>query len=121
MGELHDKFEKIGARVKLMADRMATLRIDIGHDRHGEFFELRHGTATRVRVLDVRPHDAHLLLAAGPENGPASKFLCGHDERSWFVAAVPESARANSVQDAKDALKPAEVWDAMRQFRVPMD
>lgn len=120
MGELNDKFQKIGARVKLMADPMAALRIDIRRDRQGEFFELRHGTATRVRVLDVRPHDAHLLLMAGPENGTGSKFMCGHDERSWFVAAVPEAARANTVQDAKDALKPAEVWDSIRQFRVPM-
>ena len=126
MGEVNDKFEKIGARVKLTADPMATLRIDVRRDRKGEFFEVRHGTATRVRVLDVRPHDAHLLLMATSQDGPhggvgGSKFLCGHDERSWFVAAVPESARANTVQDAKDALKPPEVWEAIRQARVPMN
>src|SRR4051812_2560773 len=108
MGEVNDKFEKIGARVKLTVDPLNTLRIDLRRDGQGEFFEVRHGTDTRVRVLDVRPHDAHLLLMAsqdGSHGGRRSKFLCGHDERSWFVAAVPESARANTVQDAKDALK----------------
>ena len=38
-----------------------------------------------------------------------SKFLCGHDERHWFVAAVPESAPVGTVRAAKEALKPAEV------------
>ena len=43
MGELNDKFEKIGARVKVVVDRLAALRIDVRRDRHGEFFELRIG------------------------------------------------------------------------------
>jgi hypothetical protein len=126
MGELNDKFEKIGARVKVVVDPLAALRIDVRRDRQGEFFELRHDADTKVRVLDARPHDAHLVLMAG-HDGPrgsasgGSKFLCGHDERSWFVAAVPEGARVSTVQDAKDALKPAEVWEAIRQFRVPLN
>jgi hypothetical protein len=32
------------------------------------------------------------------------KFLCGHDERHWFVAEVP---RGTTVREAKEALKPA--------------
>jgi hypothetical protein len=75
-----------------------------------------------MQVLDVRPNDAHLLLMARRPGagGDNSKFLCGHDERSWFVAAVPEDAHASSVQGAKDALKPAAVWGAMREFGVPL-
>ncbi len=46
-------------------------------------------------------------------------FLCGHDERHWFVAAIPESARARTVQEAKDALKPAEVWQSIEAHNVP--
>src|SRR5207244_4407074 len=39
-----------------------------------------------------------------------SKFVCGHDERHWFVAAVPESARGvGTVRAALEALKPVEV------------
>jgi len=86
-----------------------------------------------VDVVDVRLADRHLLLVARiPERsadvgGDAARdeprealFLCGRDERHWFVAAVPESAGAYDVQGAKDALKPQAVWDAMAQFDVPM-
>jgi hypothetical protein len=34
------------------------------------------------------------------------KFLCGHDERHWFVAGVPDGASASTVVTAKEALKP---------------
>jgi hypothetical protein len=48
-----------------------------------------------------------------------SKFLCGHDERAWFVAAIPESATVRNVQDAKDALKPAAVWESIQSHGLP--
>jgi hypothetical protein len=124
MGDVNDKFEKMGARVKVTVDRLATLRVDIRRDRVGEYFDLRHGADTDVHVLDVRARDAHLLLMASQQNAGErikSKFLCGHDERSWFVAAIPEAAHAKNVQDAMDALKPPEVWEAMRQFGVPLN
>jgi hypothetical protein len=98
MADIETKFVKIGARVKVTQDPLASLRIDIRTDERGEYFDLRHGTDTQVSVLDVRPHDAHLL-----------------------VAAVPEDARVKDVQGAKDALKPQEVWDAIRKFRVPLN
>jgi hypothetical protein len=50
--------------------------------------------------------------------GSKSKFLCGHDERHWFVAAVPESAKASTVWEAKEALKPAAVRRAQSQAKV---
>ena len=37
------------------------------------------------------------------------KFLCGHDERHWFVAAVPEAAAVSTVATAMEALKPFDV------------
>ena len=64
-----------------------------------------------VAVLDVQPADRHLLLMVR-EGGEKHKFLCGHDERHWFVAAVPESAPVGTVRQAKEALKPAEVQAA---------
>jgi hypothetical protein len=46
------------------------------------------------------------------EGKDKSKFLCGHDERHWFVAGVPEAAPVGPVGQAKEALKPAEVQTA---------
>jgi hypothetical protein len=45
------------------------------------------------------------------QTGEKSKFLCGHDERHWFVAAIPEAAPVGTVRQAKEALKPKEVQD----------
>ncbi len=72
--------------------------VDIRRDERGEYFDVRHRSDVSVEVLDVKRADRHLLLmvrepteSAGRET--KSKFLCGHDERSWFVAAIPESVR----------------------------
>ncbi len=111
------KFARIGARLKV-ADRPSrrsrvtegVLTLDVQADRRGEFFEVvpLQGTDPEVAVLDVQPADRHLLLMVR-EGGEKHKFLCGHDERHWFVAAVPESAPVGTVRQAKEALKPAEV------------
>ncbi len=44
------------------------------------------------------------------------RFLCGHDEREWFVAAVPGGA--SSVRQAMDALQPAPVRQALASHKV---
>ncbi len=65
-----------------------------------------------VSVLDVQPKDRHLLLMVRqPAERPGlpdikDKFLCGHDERHWFVAGVPEAAPVSNVVTAKEALRP---------------
>jgi hypothetical protein len=140
---LIEKFERMGARLKLGvlrpawrpagerndgdADRIA---VDIRRDDKGEYFDLRlpPGSKTQVDVIDVRPSDRHLLLMAKPlpaRPGVAvtwdrkQKFLCGYDERSWFVAAVPETAGASNVRTALAALKPSAVQAAEARQRVP--
>ncbi len=143
---LIEKFERMGARVKLGVlgggrvwrppaardgnndpDRIA---VDIRRDDKGEYFDLRlpPGSKTEVEVIEVRPADRHLLLLAKPQpDRPGlrvpwdrkQKFLCGHDERSWFVAAVPETAGASNVRTAMAALKPAGVQVAEARQRVP--
>lgn len=125
MGELLEtKFEKMGARVKVMSLpahlALGAVRIDVRRDKGGEYFDVRHRSDVHVDVLDVKAHDRHLLLMTRGRDTRErrSKFLCGHDERAWFVAAVPESARARNVQDAKDALKPPAVWAAIRERGV---
>jgi hypothetical protein len=111
------KFARIGARLKV-ADRAArrsrmsgVLSLAVQTDRKGEFFELVRQPGAEIAVLDVQPADRHLLLLVR-ENGEKSKFLCGHDERHWFVAGIPETAPVGTVRQAKEALKPAEVHTA---------
>jgi len=117
---LDRRFATIGARVKISGDRRGEPRIDVRSDRRGEFFEVRfagRGNAVDLEVVDVAPAERHLLLLArgGDEK---SKFLCGHDERHWFVAAVPESARGvTGVRTATAALRPALVRDAIERAR----
>jgi hypothetical protein len=113
-GLLLRRFASIGARAKLTrAPRDGGGRIDVRSDRHGEFFELRFAgdRAAEVLVVDTDVDDRALLLLVR-EDGEKSKFLCGLDERHWFVAAIPESAvGVTGVTAAKDALQP----DAVRE------
>lgn len=114
------KFARIGARAKVVDPSARGSRaprgdiaLDIREDRDGEYFEVarRPEIDPEVSVLDVQPADRHLLLLVR-EKGEKRKFLCGHDERHWFVAAIPESAPVGTVRQAKEALKPDEVRDA---------
>jgi hypothetical protein len=117
---LTTKFARIGARVKI-SDRparrsriaAATVSLDIAEDRDGEYFEIVRSPLAdpEIAVLDAQPRDRHLLLLVR-DGTEKQKFLCGHDERHWFVAAVPESAPVGTVGQAKEALKPAEILDA---------
>ena len=123
---LNKKFERIGARLKV-ADRpqqrlrspSGLLTLDIGSDRRGEFFEIipQVGADPKVEVLDVQPADRQLLLLVR-EGGVKNKYLCGHDERHWFVAGIPESAPVGTVRQAKEALQPREVQNAVSRARV---
>jgi hypothetical protein len=125
---LKEKFERMGARVKVARDPASEdgARIDVRRDRHGEFFDVRVGRRATADAIDVRPRERHLLLAVrdvepgtGLPRGAGQRFLCGHDERSWFVAAVPEGRGASNVDKAMDALKPAEVRQSIAQHRLP--
>jgi len=113
------RFAAMGARVKLVRARNGmAARIDIGADAKGEFFELAVGSRdVEVNVVDVDPIDRHLLLHVH-DGGERSKFLCGFDERHWFVAAIPEAARGvTGVISAKDALQPDAVREAVARIR----
>lgn len=116
---LDNKFARIGARLKF-ADRPArrgraegVVSLDVRTDRKGEFFEIVRpaGVEAEVAVLDVRSAERHLLLLVR-EGKEKSKFLCGHDERHWFVAGIPEKAPVGTVRQAREALKPPEVQAA---------
>jgi hypothetical protein len=72
------KFEKLGARATIRPlvrnpwrPAAGPVVIDIGHDRHGEFFDIQAADDADVEVLDVQPRDRHLLLMV--------QFTCERD------------------------------------------
>ena len=131
---IESQFAAMGARLKLrevpsrwtQGDREwispADFAVDIRRDGTGEFFELRVPTHLRetldVSVTQAEPKQRHLLLFArkSGDQPQLDRFLCGHDEREWFVAAVPGGA--SSVRQAMDALQPKDVRDALAQNHV---
>ena len=48
-------------------------------------------------------------MTCRPSFWAKQKFLCGRDEKHWFVAAIPEDEPVNTAIGAKIALKPKEV------------
>jgi hypothetical protein len=132
--QIESQFVAMGARLKLrevpsrwrQGERQwispADFAVDIRRDGAGEFFELRVPTHLRetldVTVPQAEPKQRHLLLFVRKAGDPPQldRFLCGHDEREWFVAAVPGGA--SSVRQAMDALQPQEVRAALAQNHV---
>jgi hypothetical protein len=109
---LEKHFARLGARVRFgEVPRERTWRtpepgIDIATDRKGDLFDIRVETGDDIsyEVVDLRRDLRHLLLMARREDRK-EKFLCGHDERHWFVCAVPGRS-VSSVTDAMEALQP---------------
>ena len=125
--DLERPFVKMGARVKFGAPEprpwtrtVLPFALDVREDRHGEYFLVSKRADVRVEVLEAKPKERHLVLLArvpgfrGDET--KSRFLLGHDERHWFVAAIPEQSPVSTVAAAKLALKPEEV--ALREISV---
>jgi hypothetical protein len=120
------QFAHMGARFRIVRpesksrwQRRADYGLDIVSDKWGQLFELQlsaeRETQLGIDVLQCDRHDRHLLLLVKtPEAN--DRFLCGHDEREWFVAAVPGGAA--SVVQAKLALMPAQVREAANHARL---
>jgi hypothetical protein len=115
----------MGARLKIQgpgARQGEKVRIDVGRDRDGEFFDVRCQDGVIPEVLDVRPASRHLVLMVR-DGRDKNKFLLGHDERHWFASAVPGDG-VHDVRTAIESLRPTEVGgrQAIRQgewFFVP--
>src|SRR5436190_15250611 len=112
-----NQFARMGARFRLVRPDQLPLRrrrvdyaLDITSDEDGQIFEMQLSVAREaqldVTVLQCEHRDRHLLLLVKTPEAK-DRFLCGHDEREWFVAAVPGGA--SSVAQAKIALQPADV------------
>jgi hypothetical protein len=103
-------FRRIGARAVVRpAGRMQRtgVSVDICRDEEGEYFDIAVNASDEpyLRVLDTQPQIRHLLLMSEQDQSK-HKFLCGHDERHWFVAAVPERRPVSTVNTAFESLKP---------------
>ena len=111
--KLQRDFQRIGARVSITRSP-AGFSLDVRRDRAGSTFALSVGSADiPISVLDVQARQRHLVLQQGSHT-----FLCGHDERDWFAAAVPNTEGVTSVRGAMEALKPPAVRLAQTQKRV---
>lgn len=119
------KFNSLGARLRLGSLDRGAVRLDVARDDSGEYFDLRVNErwVDSLEVVDVKPRERHLVLMArmresrGDNAKAKEKFLCGHDERHWFVAAVPDRA-ASTVRSAMESLKPVTVRQLQARNRV---
>jgi hypothetical protein len=117
---LEKHFASIGARLAVRPDRAGVdYRFDVVRDRRDEYFELRGSRLDDLVVQHVDKRGRHILVcgkAREVERKPVvSRFLCGFDERHWFVAAIGEPVA--TVRDAKLSLAPAAIRDAVARER----
>src|ERR1041385_8619371 len=91
-------FAHIGARVQVRSDggrsqriaREGNVTLDEVQGRFGELYDMRMMLMAepRIEVRQAVPNQRHLLLLTQAHaTAEKNKFLCGHDERHWFVAA----------------------------------
>jgi hypothetical protein len=107
---LSRQFSRMGARVlvrEFSAPQRVKIRIDVGRDRSGEFFDLRYEEGVVPEILDVQRASHHLVLMVRDGNF-RNKFLLGRDERHWFAAAVPGD-NVHDVRTAIESLRPREI------------
>jgi hypothetical protein len=91
------------------------ITVDIIRDRRGELFHIGLDASVELHVMNVNKALRHLLLFAVDGEGRRYRYLCGHDERHWFAAAI--AGGVSSVEDALESLKPGEVLDAQSGLR----
>ena len=126
---ISNKFSKIGARAEILRLTEITekryqngfrtaVRINIFQDKAGSYFDILVRRNVHLEVLDYRPKERALVLMASRENEfgrtEKEKYLCGHDERNWFVCALSnEATNISSVPTALESLKPKAVRSAL--------
>ncbi len=91
---LISKFERIGARAAIRPlvrnrwqPQTGPVVIDVGHDHHGESFDIRADDSANVEVLDVQPNDRHLLLIVRQPAGH-SRVSIGSDRLLFYSGRV---------------------------------
>ena len=114
---LQKHFRSIGARVKFRSAAAPRRRIptaesftiDIKQDKRGEYFDILQGKAApKLELLQVKLKERHLLLYSRD----GQRFLCGYDERHWFVAGV--DVPVSTIRDAKSSLIPVNIRERVK-------
>ena len=128
------QFARIGARLEIEVssdvqgrNAASNYSLDIKEEGRNEFYLLEVAKPAietiEFQVLNTQRDLRHLVLMARNEATPLvsnkQKFLCGHDERHWFVAALPVAAAVTDVKTAMEALKPREAVWSQRRNAVP--
>ncbi len=133
---LSRQFARIGATLEVAElpsvrgrNGASNFSLDIKEEGRREFYLLEIAKpaieTVDFQVLNSRVDLRHLVLMA--KNASAAtvskeKFLCGHDERHWFVASLPQTAAVTDVTTAMESLKPREaVWSQRRNDVRPKD
>ncbi len=117
IGILERHFERLGARVKVgpwvparvaVRPRLDGLAVDVKSDGLGAYFDIQvDSVLIDLAVVEVQPQERQLLmLARHLAAARQEKFICGHDEQAWFVAAVPNERGVCNVSAAALAGKP---------------
>jgi hypothetical protein len=99
----------------LVANRWSALNrpyeIDVKVDSRGEYFDVAIGDSNvNFQLLQANRSERHLLLLSSDRQ----RFLCGHDERHWFVAGV--GGRVSTVRAAKVSLIPDEIRERAKEL-----
>jgi hypothetical protein len=128
------QFEKIGARLKVVgletlprrfgpdtSDSNNHFNINVHNDKKGEYFTITAGDNVKVTIPNIQKDIKHLLINVAKTDRrnqvTNEKYLCGHDERHWFVAAIPSGGVA-TVKDAMTKLKPQIATIAQKSSKV---
>src|SRR5262245_47724645 len=136
---LKRQFAKIGAMLEVKVaptvgqplrwqprSSQADFLFDVTQDKRGEQFALtvQENAVDKLEflVIDLQPQQRHLLLLLKRlEAGTGrrkEKFLCGHDERHWFIAPVSGADSLIRVEEAFEALKPAAALRSQQRHAV---
>lgn len=105
--ETLNAFESIGAEARIETQGTSFV-LDVVEEAR-EYFKLTAPVNDELRfdVLDSKPHLRHLVLEVSGWRLPIfGRYLCGHDERHWFAAPLPNDRRAHTVRGAMESLKP---------------
>jgi hypothetical protein len=105
---IQKKFEEIGAKVLIKENNISDRDFSVGIvDRKAEevFSISMKKHDIELQVLQTRKDIRHLLLMAkNKKHNTHEKFLCGYDERHWFLVGVDDDVR--NVDHAMASLKP---------------
>lgn len=135
--QLKKHFARIGAPVRMdvypdvhgWRSRLPTrfaLDVRTDHKSREEFFlismvedEVKFhmaGTDLSLKHLLLQAHTKEAQHVRGGGETHTFKFLCGHDERHWFVAGI--APHVNSLTAALESLKPPEVSAAQMRLHL---